>query len=157
MLRSLRTYDDETCSFLKFEEIESHVIHSMKSDIVCISETWLYNSIPDIAVDIPDYDIHRNDRNRHGGGVAVYVTSALVVKRRLDLEHNDCESVWLEILTDRKHIMLGTYYRSPVSQGNRSNTVDNFINKLHATLLSALATNPDCLLLVGDFNERCRQ
>ena len=66
-------------------------------------------------------------------------------------------SVWLDILTDRKHILLGTYYRPPVSQGNRSNTVDNFINKLHATLLSALATNPDCLLLVGDFNERCRQ
>ena len=71
----------------------------MKSDIVCINETWLDNSIPDIAVDIPDYDIHRNDIKCHGGGVAVYVTSALVVKRRLDLEHNDCEKLYDTINT----------------------------------------------------------
>ena len=155
--RSLRTYYNEKCSYIKYEEIESHAIHSMKSDIVCISETWMDNSIPDIAVHIPDYDIHRNDRNRHGGGVAFYITNGLVVKRRPDLEHNDYESFLLQILTDRKHILLGTYYRPPVSQVNRSNIVYDFINKLHATLLSALATNSDCILLVGDFNDRCSQ
>jgi hypothetical protein len=129
----------------------------MHSDIVCISETWLDSSIPDNAVEIPDYSIHRNDRNRHGGGVAVYVTNGLTVKRRPDLEHYDCESVWLEIITERKCLLLGTYYRPPISQGNRNNIVDSFTVKLHATLLTAIATNPDCLLVVGDFNDRCRQ
>jgi hypothetical protein len=33
--------------------------------------------------------------------------------------------------------------------------VDNFIDKLQASLMAALATNPDCLLLIGDFNDRC--
>ena len=39
--RSIRTYDQVTRSYLKFEEVESHLIHTMKSDILCISETWL--------------------------------------------------------------------------------------------------------------------
>ena len=58
------------------------------------------------------------------------MTNDIVFKRRPDLEHNGCESVWLEVITDRKHILVGTYYQYPVSQGNHCNTVENFIKQI---------------------------
>jgi hypothetical protein len=139
--RSLMTYDAETCSYLKFEEIESYLIHDMKADIVCVSETWLDQTISDADIEIPNFTIHRNDRNRHGGGVATYVSNNLAVSRRIDLEYQDIESLWLEITTNKKTIMLATYYRPPISHGHRTTIVDNFVRKLIASLSSAIASN----------------
>ena len=63
------TYDTDTCSYMKFEEIESQLIHTMKADILCVSETWLDPSISDLDIEIVNYAIHRHDRNRHGGAL----------------------------------------------------------------------------------------
>jgi hypothetical protein len=104
--RSIRTYDQVTRSYLKFEEVESHLIHTMKSDILCISETWLDRTVTDCELDIPNYTLFRNDRNRRGGGVAIYVSDVLTTSRRPDLEHQDVESVWLEIINNKKKILL---------------------------------------------------
>ena len=41
-------------------------------DIVCITETWLDNSIYDNDFTIPGYCIKHLDRNRHGGCIDVY-------------------------------------------------------------------------------------
>jgi hypothetical protein len=127
----------------------------MKSDILCISETWLDRTVTDCELDIPNYTLFRNDRNRRGGGVAIYVSDVLTASRRPDLEHQDVESVWLEIINNKKKILLGSYYRPPIAQGTRATIVDAFINKLQASLLAALNLNPDCLLAIGDFNDRC--
>jgi hypothetical protein len=129
----------------------------MKADIVCVSETWLDQTISDADIEIPNFTIHRNDRNRHGGGVATYVSNNLAVSRRIDLEYQDIESLWLEITTNKKTIMLATYYRPPISHGHRATIVDNFVRKLITSFSSAIASNPDCLVIVGDFNDRCQQ
>ncbi len=39
---------------------------------------------------------------RQGGGVAIYVREGIHAKRRPDLEINGIESVWIEIVTNRK-------------------------------------------------------
>ena len=44
-------------------------------DILTLNETWLDNSISDSEVKIPGYDIVRRDRNRNGGGVAMFIRS----------------------------------------------------------------------------------
>ena len=72
--RSLYCIDKETRTYLKFDEIVQYAIHDMKADILCLSETWLDGSISDSDVLIPNYTIFRNDRSRHGGGVAIYVS-----------------------------------------------------------------------------------
>ena len=41
--------------------------------IVCISETWLDSTITDNELTINNYNLVRLDRNRHGGGIAVFV------------------------------------------------------------------------------------
>ena len=42
-------------------------------DILTLNETRLDGSILDCEVQIPGYDIIRSDRNRYGGGVAIYI------------------------------------------------------------------------------------
>ena len=150
------TYDTDTCSYMKFEEIESQLIHTMKADILCVSETWLDQSISDLDIEIVNYAIHTHDRNRHGGGVAIYVSDSLAVSRRPDLEYDDIESVWLEITTDKKKILLASYYRPPISHGQRAIVIEHFLSKMSNSLTSAIASNPDCLSIAGDFNDRCQ-
>ena len=55
-------------------------------DLIGVSESHLDNNIAASQVEFPDYCIFRGDRNRTGGGVAVYGNSDIPVKCRLDLE-----------------------------------------------------------------------
>ena len=45
-------------------------------DCVCVVETWLSKDISDSEVGIDGFSTIRLDRNRHGGGVLIYVKSS---------------------------------------------------------------------------------
>ena len=53
--------------FLKIECVDR------KPDIVCLTETWLDNGITNDEFSIPGFNQIRLDRNRHEGGVALYI------------------------------------------------------------------------------------
>ena len=59
------------------------VLHEF--DIIGVSETHLGPSIPDYRVDLLNYNLTRLDRNRAGGGVALYVRNTINMKKRDDL------------------------------------------------------------------------
>ena len=42
-------------------------------DVICVNETLCDSSIPDTELHLPGYNILREDRNRAGGGVALYI------------------------------------------------------------------------------------
>ena len=44
-------------------------------DIICVNETWLDNTVNDHEVELDGYDLVLKDRNRHGGGVAMFIRS----------------------------------------------------------------------------------
>ena len=155
--RSLMSLDKDTQSHLKFDEIVSKVVHQLKSDIICVSESWLDNTISNKDIEIIGYSPFRKDRNRHGGGVLIYVSDCFIVKRRSDLEHDDIESVWVELNITGKKILLASYYRAPLSRAQRPSVIDNFVNKFQSSVVDAIMENPDCLVVVGDFNDRCKQ
>ena len=46
-------------------------------DIVCIVESWLSQDISDSELAITGYTIFRRDRNRHGGGIIIFVKDTL--------------------------------------------------------------------------------
>jgi hypothetical protein len=48
-------------------------------------------------VNIRSYDIVRNDRNRNGGGVAIYIRSVINYQERHDLEDEHLEAITVEI------------------------------------------------------------
>lgn len=59
-----------------FSEL-SDIICSEEFDICAVTETWLSEDFPDSVVGIAGYQLHRKDRKTRGGGVSLYVSSAI--------------------------------------------------------------------------------
>ena len=97
----------------KIEEVRHH-IQSGALDVLCINETWLDSDVGDDLVSIPGYNIFRRDRNRHGGGVCIFVKQSHHC--RLMSMVSIVESVWVEISLNKKETyIVGTIYRPPSS------------------------------------------
>ena len=57
-------------------DLLEHSVHNKQVDIVLISETWLSDCSP--AINIPGYELYRQDRvHKKGGGVAILASSKL--------------------------------------------------------------------------------
>ena len=83
-------------------------------DILTINESRLDSSINSQMVEIPGYEVIRKDRNRNGGGVAIYVKSNVNFIRRDDLIPTNLEAVCIEILKPKsKPFLVATWYRPP--------------------------------------------
>ena len=82
-------------------------------DIIGLSETRLDSKITDNEVKIDGYNLFRKDRNRNGGGVAIYVKESLpppVVK----LKSDTLELVSLEIKQNHaKPFLVVSWYQPP--------------------------------------------
>ncbi len=115
-------------------------------DIFTLSETWLDSSVNDSEIHIPGYVIERADRNRHGGGVAVYIKNDIDYKRRSDIEHEDIESLWLEVKQKYKKpiIIAALYCRS-------QKDVPNYLDLLSENMDGVSNENKE-IILMGDLN-----
>ncbi len=60
-------------------------------DILTLNETRLDSTFLDCEVQIPGYDIVRSDRNRYGGGVAIYIRTIIPYIIRKDLLQDTLE------------------------------------------------------------------
>ena len=56
-------------------------VSEQRPNIICITETKIDSTIDNSHVGIDDYVVVRNDRNRHGGGVAMYTPLAKLLAR----------------------------------------------------------------------------
>ena len=65
--------------------------------MLAINESELDNTITDGEIHIPGYVIIRKDRNRHGGGVAIYNKENISCSARHDLAPAQLEMVCVEI------------------------------------------------------------
>ena len=59
-------------------------------DILLVNETRLDDTISSGEVTVPGYVLERKDRNRDGGGVALYIRNTINYERLFDLE---CDSL----------------------------------------------------------------
>ena len=136
----------------KIDEIYSCFCIGHKFDIICISETWLSGNISNDDISLPGYSIFRNDRSSIGGGVAMYVNDQLPSKPKLNLQHQDIESIWIETEISKKKILVGTYYRPP---NQNTAEIEHFLEKLQETIDNTALTNSESIIITGDFNDRC--
>ena len=115
--------------------------------IMCLNETRLSSEIPDEEIHIEGYDIYRRDRDRQGGGVAMYLkqNSGFCCKLRDDLMHNELESIVIE-LTHRKSkpFVIMAWYRPPDTNISVFDSVNSVLEKVECE-------NKD-VLLIGDVN-----
>ena len=127
-----------------------------RADVLCITESWLTPQIPDSAVNIPGFNLFRNDRtNAMGGGVCTYLRHDIPCKRLVECESPDVESLWLHL---RPHslprsissITLCVVYHS-TANGNPEN--EALCHHIRKNLDALLIKQPNALVLVtGDFN-----
>ena len=114
-------------------------------DVICVNETFCDISISDSEINLPDYSIVRRDRNRHGGGVAMYIRNSLTFIRRNDLETDDVEAIWIEMkCKQRQPVIIGSIYRPP------SSSID-FIDKL-GDIIDRVSCECKETIVTGDFN-----
>ena len=86
----------------------------------------------------------RKDRNRHGGGVAIYVSSSIPFKQ-LQLPHSDLELLIVECTLGHQLFTIGGFCRPP---GASAVVMDN----LHSVISLLRPQNFANLVLLGDFN-----
>ena len=128
----------------KLHEVE-RIAKTTRAACICISETWLDISVPDSEIAIHNYYIQRRDRNRHGGGVCIYVRKDLSFNIRNDLDHTELEAKWIELfLPKSKPILVGVIYRPPSQQ--------NFYTILDVVCSSSSDFLQYETFLLGDFN-----
>ena len=72
-------------------------LHKQQFEIISSNETMLDLSVSNQEIKINGYDIVRKDRNRHGGGVAIYIRTSINFIIRDDLTADNLETITLEI------------------------------------------------------------
>ena len=122
------------------------LVQAHNPSMICVVETWLSSDIADSEISLEDYHIIRLDRNRHGGGVLIYIHSSL----SWDILFNgsfDLELIVLSVSlpqSSTKHC-ISVLYRPPSSPVS---FFDNFCNMLHSVSPHRFSS----FVLVGDFN-----
>ena len=77
-------------------------------DIFGVSESCLTDQL-DSEIYIPGYNMIRKDRSsnkQRGDGLILYYRESLAVQRRLDLEHDDVECIWVDVMLVRTSPIL---------------------------------------------------
>ena len=126
----------------KYDEL-CVVVEANNPDIVCIVETWLSSDILESEVALPGYQVHRLDRNRHGGGILVYVRDNFVVN--LLPSPDNLELLTLSVCNGINKVCISLFYRPPNSPCEVFENLFLYLQSLHTSQFSNY-------ILLGDFN-----
>ena len=136
----------------RLDHINEFLIKDLNCDIIACTETHLSCAIDDHEVDLDNFSIVRRDRNRHGGGVLIYIRNNINYARLADFESPNSEMIWVEIKNGSKEILLGACYRPP---GQNANEIKTFLDDLEHALFLADRRKGAMIILMGDFNDPC--
>ncbi len=97
----------------KYDEFEAFALFN-NFDIMLVSETWLSDTIGDDVISVPGYlPPLRRDRNRHGGGLAIYISENVPSNRKLQLKSQDIECMCIEVGFGIEKILICSTYIPP--------------------------------------------
>ena len=117
-------------------------------DIVCITETWLSEKIPDAMLSFNGiYRVFRKDRESRGGGVCILVKGTLSATA-ITFCVNDVEIIAVNIGHGNEKLIVANIYRPPGSTVEHKLYILNLVS-----CLNQLFTNTKSkVVLVGDLN-----
>ena len=98
---SIRT-EDESLSLSKVRINLSN----QSVDFLALNETRLDCSLEDPHFVINGYDLIRNDRNRQGGGIAIYIRKTINYHIRHDFDLEGIEGICIEIRNPVVNLLL---------------------------------------------------
>ena len=135
--------------FPKIDELRASLLFRLV-DFVAVTESWLHADLPDSAVGIGGYDVHRKGRSgRLSGGVAAFVSSSVPCKRLKNMEHPDFECLWLNLRPHRLPRSVTSIYFAVVYNPPNSPVQNDLVSYVD----SICGQYPDCgIVVLGDFN-----
>ena len=129
----------------KFEALK--LLIKEKLDIFVLTETKIDESFPTNQFLIDGFSPpFRLDRNKHGGGVLIYISEYIICKEiELCSKPKDSEFLFIELnLRKKKWLLMGGY-------NPKKESISYFLEHVGSCLDKHMA-NYDNLLLLGDFN-----
>ena len=66
-------------------------------DIIDVNKTKLENTIDEFMVTVNDFTLLRHDRNRHDGGIAMFIRETIDFNTRTDLQCSSLEILYTEV------------------------------------------------------------
>uniref|UniRef100_A0A1A8TY32 Endonuclease/exonuclease/phosphatase domain-containing protein n=1 Tax=Nothobranchius furzeri TaxID=105023 RepID=A0A1A8TY32_NOTFU len=155
-VRSLCNKVDELSACVRYDRMYR------QSSLMCFSESWLSEKIPESHVKIDGFTLRRMDRDlsvtakKQGGGVCTYVNERWCHPSHVTVKERVCdENVELLVVSCRpyylpreiSHIIVTVVYIPPSANGKRAiETVSKVTHKLQSSSLDAL------FIITGDFN-----
>ena len=128
--------------FPKIDELKC-IANKTKVAIIRIRESKLDNTVSDLKVNLPGYDILRCDRNRNGGGVVCFIRKDLHFNTRA-LNCKEIENIVFDILLPKsKLITKGVFCRPP----NKTNFMELIVKSF-----SLLNLKDNEIYILGDFS-----
>ena len=145
-IKGLRVASLNVNSMVKHIDELRILLESKPTDILLINESKIDDTVPDNEIYINGYNIIRNDRNRNGGGVIMYLGQSLSFTERNDLVPDSLEMICVEIKKpyNKSFLVCAWYMRPPNSN---TTLLDDFEVFLHKCDLA----NQE-LLIMGDLN-----
>ena len=103
-------------SILANDRIEqlTDICRTLRIYVLILSESKLDQTIPNNLITLPGYhEPLRHDRNRHGGGVLMYIAENLAYQHRSELQSNFYEHLWADVRINDKIFAINGLYRPP--------------------------------------------
>ena len=133
------------CSLLKNIDEIRFLLNKANFDIITFCGARLDASVSDNEIYIDGYKIVRNDRNRNGGGVIIYVHSSLNHVVLEEYNNQNLELACIEVKVNKqKPFILLSWYRPPNSCINVFDSIENVLQSVEARYCD--------YVLVGDLN-----
>ena len=108
-------------------------VSEQRPHIVYITETKIDSTIDNSHIEIDDYVVVGNDRNRHGGGVVMYIHKTVYYTLREDLAYSEIESISIQIkVGNYKPFIATSVYRSPGKPVECFKELDKLLNSFDA-------------------------
>ena len=107
-------------------------------NILIFSESWVQSETQNETLYIENFQppFRKDRRGCPGGGVIVYhvyVRDTFPCKHRADLELDGLEAVWIELSVKSRKILVGGFYRSPISDSAYFNLIDESMDRAYNT------------------------
>ena len=83
------------------------ILDECKFDIMGVCETFIDSNVADNEISIDGYSIVKKNRNRHGGGVLLYVKDGIDYSEITELASEQVESIWIKLMYQKETLMLG--------------------------------------------------
>ena len=90
----------------KIDELKM-ILDECNFDIMGVCETFIDSNVADNEISIDRYSIVMKNRNRHGGGVLLYVKDGIDYSEITELASEQVESVWIKLMYKKETLMVG--------------------------------------------------